>query len=157
MIKSACSVANPNSYLTAEPGAGGRDGPKSSSSSLLSSSSSAGAGGLSAKDAGGIAGPSTLRRFSAPSESTFFGDWGGRSISSSSESRFLLARCGGSCGPTEDIVAKILCCDDDVVVILRCTKSRSATRKADSTNVYKDHDSPFHTFISMNLTIRNLN
>jgi len=94
--------------LTADPGAGGRAGPKSSSS-LLSSESSAASEGRSFKDAGGIAGPSIRRRFSTPSESTFFGDCDGRSFVSSSESRFRFARCGGSSGPTEGISWFYLC------------------------------------------------
>lgn len=73
----------------------GREGPKSESDS---ESESVGAlGGSSDNGAGGRLGPRTRRRLGLSEEERVVGDgWG----SCASCSRFRLARCGGSSGPT---------------------------------------------------------
>ena len=53
--RASCRFLSVSSFV--EPGAGGRDGPKSSSESLLSASSSGGVVGRSERGAGGSAGP----------------------------------------------------------------------------------------------------
>lgn len=96
---------------------GGSEGPKSSSSLLLSPSCGcvvAGSVGRSSRGAGGIAGPITLLRLSAPSglDDRFAPEaMGDSSWACSSCCRFRLARrCGGSSAPMPDMIIYIEWC-----------------------------------------------
>ena len=101
-----------------EPGAGGREGPKSSSEEELDASSFSSAfgdgfvGGSSESGAGGGAGPMMrLRVCSLELADELRGRLGGMGWASSSSSAFrfrLARRWGGSSGPTVDMLGGIM-------------------------------------------------